>query len=152
MIQACKILKSNGTDGGILLGGPGEGIDLIDELIYLDFDGLLTPFFVADLTPKGTGRAIAHITDVECLADAEEIVGKAVYVDAEAQEEDTVDFDGWCVFDHGRPVGIAGAIEPIPGNPCLYVGDALVPLHEDFIESIDAEAKELRLRLPEGLL
>lgn len=152
MIQVCKILKSNGTDGGVLLGGAGEGIDLIGELVYLDFDGLLTPFLVDDIAPKGTGRAVAHLTDVESLADAEEIVGKAVYVDADRQEDDSVDFTGWRVFDHGRPAGLAGAIEPIPGNPCLYVGDALVPLHEDFIESIDPAAKELRLRLPEGLL
>ena len=40
---------------------------------------------------------------------------------------------------------------PIPGNYCLFVGDVMIPLHEDFIVSADPERRELVLNLPVGL-
>ena len=157
MIPAGKILKSHGTEGGLLVGGPGADalLDFLEEensLIHIEFDGLDTPFTVYDWEQKGASRAIIRITDVCTLEDAEELVGKEIRIEGESEEEEDYDFEGWQVFDHGRPAGISGGIEPIPGNPCLYVGDTLVPLHEDFIESVEPEAKILRLNLPEGLL
>lgn len=44
----------------------------------------------------------------------------------------------------------------IPSNPCLEVetknGAVIIPLHEDFILSVDPENQEIIMRLPEGLL
>ena len=56
------------------------------------------------------------------------------------------------LLDRGAEVGEITGMEPIPGNLCLYVGDKLVPLHEDFVISCDPEARVLDLDLPEGLL
>lgn len=154
MLQFAKILKSNGTDGDILIGIRDIDISEIDleEPVFIYFDGLPVPFFIESLTPRGNSKAIIHITDVDTLKDAEEIVGQAVYMDAELEEDDDQAFVGWTVFDRGRNVGTVTGIEPIPGNLCIYVGDTLVPLHEDFILSADPEKKELLLELPDGLL
>ena len=43
-------------------------------------------------------------------------------------------------------------MEPIPGNLCLYVGEAMIPLHEDLILSVDPDRRVLDLDLPDGLL
>ena len=62
------------------------------------------------------------------------------------------DFIGWEVFDKGERIGAVTGIEPIPGNLCLYIGEKLIPLHEDFIIEADPQKKELFLELPEGIL
>ena len=153
MLQIAKILKSNGTDGGLLVGMRDictEDINL-KEPVFIEFDGLPVPFFILDITPKGTSKAIVHLNDVVCLEDAEEIVGRAVYVESEDSQEEEEDFLGWTVFDKKTRVGVVDGFEDIPGNPCLAIGDVLIPLHEDFVISIDEEKMELVLDLPEGL-
>ena len=44
----------------------------------------------------------------------------------------------------------------IPKNPCIEVetenGAVMLPLHEDFIISIDPEYQEIIIKIPEGLI
>ena len=153
MLQIAKILKSNGTDGGILIGMrdiDAEDINL-KEPVFIEFDGLPVPFFIQDITPRGTSKAIIHLNDVLSLQDAEEIVGRAVYVDSDQDEEGEEDFLGWTVYDRDVRVGVVDGFEDIPGNPCLAIGDILIPLHEDFVISIDDEERIITLDLPSGL-
>ena len=154
MLQIAKVLKSNGIDGDILIGIRDIEIQDIDlkEPVFIYFDGLPVPFFIESISPKGTGKAIVHITDVNSLKDAEEIVGEGIFIDAEEEEEQENDFIGWEVFDKGERIGAVTGIEPIPGNLCLYIGEKLIPLHEDFIIEADPQKKELFLELPEGIL
>ena len=154
MLQIAKILKSNGTDGGLLIGVRDIEVGQIDlqEPVFIEFDGLPVPFFIQDLQQRGTSKAIIHLNDITSLADAEEVVGRAVYVEGEWEEEEELDFTGWTLLNRGVEVGTVTGMEPIPGNLCLYVGDALVPLHEALILSADAATRTLDLDLPEGLL
>lgn len=154
MLQIAKVLKSHGIDGDILIGIRNIEIQDIDlqEPVFIYFDGLPVPFFIESITPKGTGKAIAHLTDISSLKDAEEIVGQSIFLDAEDEEQQEDDFTGWTVFDRGKEIGKVTGMEPIPGNLCLYLGDKLIPLHEDFILDADPPKKELRLELPEGIL
>ena len=154
MLQIAKILKSNGTDGGLLIGVRDIEVGQIDlqEPVFIEFDGLPVPFFIRSLQQRGGSKAVIRLNDIDCLADAEEVVGRALYVEGEWEEEEEQDFTGWTLLDRGVPVGTVTGTEPIPGNLCLYVGDKLVPLHEDLILSLDEDARTLNLALPEGLL
>ena len=164
MVQIAKVLKSHGTDGGVLLGFRDVMPEDIDpqEPVFIEFDGLPVPFFFDSFVKKGRDKVIAHLTDVLSLEDAEEIVGQAVYAeeDSVAQYEDDGpsldDFVGLTVFNRDARVGEVTGYEDIPGNPCLYVdaagGEAMIPLHEDFIISIDPEAGEIVMDLPDGLV
>lgn len=157
MLSVAKILKSHGTDGGVLIGLSGAGFEEISqkEPVYIFFDGLPVPYFISDPTPKGSGRMVVHLTDVENLEDAEELVGKEIFLDSESVEDDEPDFAGWTVLDKGVKLGVVSDYEPIPGNPCLYVetpsGQVMVPLHKDFVIEIDEESGALNLDLPAGL-
>lgn len=153
MLQIAKILKSNGTDGGILIGMRDIDVEDINlkEPVFIEFDGLPVPFFIQDITPRGTSKAIIHLNDVLSLQDAEEIVGRAVYVDFDQDEEGEEDFLGWTVYDRDVRVGVVDGFEDIPGNPCLAIGDILIPLHEDFVISIDDAERIITLDLPSGL-
>ena len=162
MLQIAKILKSNGTDGGLLIGVRDIEVGQIDlqEPVFIEFDGLPVPFFIQDLQQRGTSKAIIHLNDITSLADAEEVVGRAVYIEGEWEEEEELDFTGWTLLNRGVRVGTVTGMEPIPGNLCIYVkpsfagstGESLVPLHPDLILSADAATRTLDLDLPEGLL
>ena len=154
MLQIAKILKSNGTDGGLLIGVRDIEVGQIDlqEPVFIEFDGLPVPFFIQDLQQRGTSKAIIHLNDITSLADAEEVVGRGLFIEGEWEEEEELDFTGWTLLNRGERVGTVTGMEPIPGNLCLYVGDALVPLHEDLILSADPATRTLDLDLPEGLI
>lgn len=154
MIPVAKILKSNGIDGDLLVGLLDIGIEEIDttEPVFVVFDGLPVPFFIESLEAKGRTRAIVHLTDIDSLEDAEEIVGREILLDAEYEDDGEEDFTGWTLFDGEKLIGTITGIEEIPGNPCLEVAGALIPLHEDFIVSADPQKRILVMNLPEGLL
>ena len=154
MIPAAKILKSNGIDGDLLVGELEVDIQEINtgEPVYVYFDGLPVPFFVDSFTQRGRSRAIIHITDVDSLEDAEELVGREIFLDADFEDEDGEDFTGWTLYNGDTLVGTVSGLVDIPGNPCLEIGDALVPLHEDLIVEADASRKVLVMDLPDGLV
>ena len=154
MLQISKFVKSNGTYGGILMSVRDIAVEDINlkEPVFIYFDELPVPFFIQSLQKRGTSKAIVHLNDVFTLEDAEEIVGRDVFIEGEWEDDDEEDFTGWMLLNRGEPVGEIEGIEPIPGNLCIYVGDTLIPLHEDFIISADPERRELNLDLPEGLI
>ena len=156
--QIAKVLKSNGTDGGLLVGFRDidpEDISL-GEPVFIYFDGLPVPFFISSLTPRDNSRAILRLNDVTSLEDAEELVGQSIWVDWEEEEGDEEglgDLVGWTLAGAGR---ITGFLD-IPANPCLEVEtkngtSVLVPFHEDLILSADPDARVLEMEIPDGLL
>jgi len=173
-VQIAKVLKSNGTAGDILLNfrdfDPSD-IDL-KEPVYIFFDGLPVPFFFTEFTERNSSRVLAHLMDIDCLKDAEEIVGQAVYAEssrfAEYQHgagsgmpgvdagEGLESFIGLKIADpSGQFLGTVSDFEDIPGNPCLYLArpdgeEVLIPIHEDFV--VDVTDDCLVMRLPDGVL
>lgn len=157
MLPVARILKSFGTDGGLLISSlvDFESLDL-KEPVFIVFDGLQVPFFIQDYGTKGS-KAVIHLNDVHNLTDAEELVGREILADVELEEDEEQDFSGWTVTDRGRELGVCTGIEPIPGNLCLYIEltgtkkEILIPLHQDFLLSADPDKRTLALELPEGL-
>ena len=154
MLQIAKILKSNGTDGGLLIGVRDIEVGQIElqEPVFIEFDGLPVPFFIQDIQQRGTSKAVIHLNDIVNLEDAEEVVGRPIFIEGEWEEEEELDFTGWTLLNRGQRVGTVTGMEPIPGNLCLYVGETLVPLHPDLLLSADPATRILDLDLPEGLL
>ena len=159
MQRIAQVLKSNGTDGGLLLSfldvSP-EDIDL-QEPVFIEFDGLPVPFYFDSFVPKGASRALVHLTGVHSLKDADELAGAAVWADY-FEEEEEEDLTGWTVMSpDGALVGTVVDYEDIPGNTCLWVqrpdgNQVLLPLHEDLVLSLDDDKQILTLTIPEGIL
>ncbi len=159
MLRVAQVLKSNGTDGQLLLSFLDilpEDIDL-EEPVFIEFDGLPVPFYFESFTPRGNNRALVHLTGVHSLKDADELTGASVYADYFEEEEDQ-DFTGWTILQaDGSTVGTVADYEDIPGNPCLYVDLAdgrqvLLPLHPDLVLAVDESRQTLTLEIPAGLL
>ena len=197
MQQVAQVLKSNGTDGELVMGfreiAP-EDINL-NEPVFIVFDGLPVPFFIESVTKRGNSKALVRLTDICSMEDVEEITGKAVYVEEDSLPELSLEEDGyaalmgWTVLvpgDFSTPlrsgrndntgnsdrdddessviddetefieVGQITDFMDIPNNPCIEVetenGAVILPLHEDFILSVDSEYQEIIMQIPAGLI
>ena len=168
--QIAQVLKSNGTDGELVLGfreiAP-EDINL-KEPVFIVFDGLPVPFFIESFTKRGNTKALVRLTDICSMEDVEEIAGKAVYVEADALPEMSLEEDGyaalvgWMVLTPAEEeealieVGEITDVLDIPNTPCIEVetenGAVMIPLHEDFILAVDEENLEIIMQIPAGLL
>ncbi len=173
--QVAQVLKSNGTDGELVMGfreiAP-EDINL-NEPVFIVFDGLPVPFFIESFTKRGNSKALVRLTDISSMEDVEEIAGKAVYIEEDNLPEMSLEEDGYAaligwtlltpaaegpVTDETEfiEVGEISDFIDIPNNPCLEVetenGAAMIPLHEDLILSVDPEYQELVMQIPAGLL
>ena len=180
--QVAQVLKSNGTDGELVMGfreiAP-EDINL-QEPVFIIFDGLPVPFYIESFTKRGNSKALIRLTDISSMEDVEEIAGKAVYVAADALPEMSLEEDGyaaligWIVLTPAEKNGNEGNSDAnsedlelyeigeitdfmdIPNNPCIEVetenGAVIIPLHEDFILSVDPENQEIIMQIPDGLL
>ena len=142
MMRVAKILKSNGTDGGLLISSEVDFASLdFSEPVYIPFEGLDVPYFVQSCRERGS-RYIIHLNDVTSLEDAEEMVGREMFADVSAEDDDEQDFTGWSIYDGGDAatfghsaapvlVGRVTGDEPIPGNSCfcLFIceGRAVIP-------------------------
>lgn len=158
MLKIGKDLRGSGTEGELLVSfsavAPGD-IDL-EEPVYIFFEGTPVPFFFGSFNQKGNSKAVVSLTGVRNLRDAEELRGCELYADY-FEDDEGPDFTGWTLEDaEGAKVGTVAGIEPIPGNPCLIVetenGQALVPLAEELVLSVDEKSETLRMSVPEGLL
>jgi 16S rRNA processing protein RimM len=122
---------------------------------------------------KNQGRIVLQLAGIESISDAELIAGREVLVPREerlALEDDAnyiSDLIGCTVFDGGTAVGViedvqfaatADGLRRLEDTaPMLVVRSAdgaevLVPFAKDFLIAVDAEAKRVEMRLPDGLV
>ena len=175
MQQVAQVLKSNGTDGELVLGfreiAP-EDINL-KEPVFIVFDGLPVPFYIETFTKRGNTKALVRLTGICSMEDVEEIAGKAVYIEDDQIPEMSIEEDGFAALvgwtlltpaeeldEEDEPtlieIGEITDFLDIPKNPCIEVetenGAVMIPLHEDLILSVDPEYQEIIMQIPEGLL
>ena len=173
LLQIAQVLKSNGTDGELVMSFRNiapEDINL-EEPVFIIFDGLPVTFFIESFTKRGNSKALVHLTDISSMEDAEEVTGKAVYVDDSQVPEMSLEEDGYAALVGWMVLTAEGELSEeselfevgeitdfmdIPNNPCIEVetenGAVIIPLHEDFILSIDPENQEIIMQIPAGLL
>ena len=100
MQQIAQVLKSNGTDGELVMSfreiAP-EDINL-KEPVFIVFDGLPVPFFIESLVKRGNSKALVHLTGIKNQEDVEEIAGKAVYIGDDILPELSLEEDGFAAL------------------------------------------------------
>ena len=170
MLQIAQVLKSNGTDGELVLGfreiAP-EDINL-QEPVFIIFDGLPVPFYIESFSKRGNTKALVRLTGICSMEDVDEITGKAVYIEEDQLPEMSLEEDGfaalvgWTLLTPAEDeealieVGEITDFMDIPKNPCIEVetenGAVMIPLHEDLILSVDPEYQEIIMQIPAGLI
>ena len=100
MQQVAQVLKSNGTDGELVLGfreiAP-EDINL-QEPVFIVFDGLPVPFYIESFAKRGNTKALVRLTGICSMEDVEEISGKAVYIEEDKLPEMSIEEDGYAAL------------------------------------------------------
>ena len=100
MLQIAQVLKSNGTDGELVMSFRNiapEDINL-EEPVFIVFDGLPVPFYIETFTKRGNSKALVRITGVHNQEDVEEIAGKAVYIEEGEKAELSLEEDGYAAL------------------------------------------------------
>lgn len=107
-------------------------------------------------------QVILKFAGVDAISQAEELVGWEIQVprDERAElEEGSVyvgDLAGCAVFDSGREIGRISDVQFGAGEAPLLIirGDKeyMVPFAAEFLEEIDLDRKQVRMKLPEGML
>ena len=157
--------KTHGVYGELVLEYEPEFEESVVEAnrFFLEIDGLLVPFFVAEdgLRFRSAKTALVTFDWVETEKYARRLVGSPVYlfkyeIIDEPGEASTSRFLHFRLLDEiGKEVGEISAVDDYAGNIVFTVntgkGEILVPFNEDFLLKLDAKQKSVQLRLPEGL-
>ena len=163
--QLGYIVKTHGTKGQVVaffdVDYPEDYEDL--ESVFLEQKGRLIPFFIALMEPVQKGRFIIKFEDINTIEQAETLRNTAIYLPLDELpelEEDQFYFHeviGYQVIDqnHG-PLGTVKDFYDMPQQQLMamdYMGqEMLVPVMDEIVLRADHAAKQLHVKLPEGLL
>ncbi len=140
MQQIAQVLKSNGTDGELVMSfreiAP-EDINL-KEPVFIVFDGLPVPFFIESLVKRGNSKALVHLTGIKNQEDVEEIAGKAVYIEDDILPELSLEEDGFAALV-GWTLLMPAEIPDQVGDDEETVGDDEETVEDDESEVGDDE-------------
>jgi len=159
------IQKPHGIHGELVIRFQEEYYETLEECptLFLEIDHLLVPFFIAEqgLRFKSGESVITQLDWVDTDKKAKALCGMSVYIDQNDVVESELEMSahaliGFMLID--EELGVIGEIDQVhdySGNVLLsveYQGkEALVPLNEDLIVSIDEDNREIVLSIPEGL-
>ena len=126
-------------------------------------DGLRRELEVEELWPH-KGLLVLKFAGVDSISDAEALVGSELQVPRsqrsrlEAGCNYVSDLVGCSVLDHDREIGRIEDVQFGAGEaPLLLVRDGMarlveIPFAEAYLDRVDLERKQVRMKLPEGLL
>jgi 16S rRNA processing protein RimM len=118
---------------------------------------------VEDLWPH-KGLLVLKFAGVDSISDAETLVGCELQVPSSQRSELQAgwnyvsDLVGCALLDHGREIGRIEDVQFGAGEaPLLIVRDAAarlleIPFAEAYLDRVDVKGRQVRMKLPEGLL
>lgn len=158
------ISKTRGLNGEIVafldVDYPEEYSEL--ELMFIEIDQTLVPFFIEDIKITNSGFANFKFEDIDTDEEAKELVKCGIYLPNELLADLADDqfyyheIVGYQLIDNiSKQTAIIKQVVEYPNNKLLEVNynneDILIPFHDDFIVSINKENKQLIMNIPEGL-
>ena len=158
-------LKVHGINGLIRVRVNPDYLDSFfdADFIFLDLNGSKVPFFVNEINDGDSLNVLLeHINRPE---DAIHLVPADIYLpatEAEKTNEDhseRLEFErliGFTVFSQEQKIGEILNVVAYPQQEMAIVSyqdtEIFIPLHHELIETIHPDTKEIKMRLPEGLL
>lgn len=151
-----QVTKSYGTSGEVVIslnGNDPRDFDL-KEPLFIFFDELPVPFFMEKCEVKGI-RMIVKLEDIDSYDEAEEIVGRDVFLDEYEDGDEMPGIIGMMVIDQkGTQIGEITDFHDFNGNTCISVdyngAEVLLPFNEELIAEVTDDT--IILRIPEGLI
>ena len=158
------IRKSHGVKGEVILEfEPALEYSVAQaNRFFIDIDGLLVPFFVAEngLRLRYVNSVLVKFDWVDSEKYTRRLIGREVYLLLQEAVDDSFDpfasLNDYCVFDeNNEPAGVVTGIEDFSGNVVLKVvsgdNEFLIPFNDELLISIDKKKQKITLQIPEGL-
>lgn len=160
-----KLGKPHGVKGEITFAITDDVFDRVDaEYLVLDVNGILVPFYMEEYRFKNDDNVLVKFEDVDTQEQARNYTGCEVYFprylsDSDGENLSWAEIIGFRLVDvpTGKVVGTIERVDDSTINLLFEVRtlggeDALIPASNDLIEEVDAEKKEIKMAIPEGLL
>ncbi|MFC7525796.1 ribosome maturation factor RimM [Parapedobacter sp. GCM10030251] len=158
------ISKTRGLKGEVQLFFEFDDYEALElDVLFLEVDRKLVPFFVESLKLQPNRTAYLFLEDIDHIDKAQPLVRKKVFLPIgkmpKRQPGDfrITDLKGFVV--HDLTYGPLGEIFEIREYPQQYVAsvtykgsELLFPLNDELIVSIDPDNRRLEVDLPEGLV
>ena len=134
--------------------------------LIVNNDGILVPYYVESVRPKGATSYLVKISGIETEEEASHFINKEIGIvkkDAEEWlEEEIIDSNeiiGYKVVDieTDKEIGIIENIDDSTVNLLFIIKDengeqVYIPANEELIEEIDEGNKVIKMIIPEGLI
>ena len=160
-----KLGKPHGVKGEITFAITDDVFDRVDaDYLVLDIDGILVPFYMEEYRFKNDENVLVKFEDIDTQEKARLYTGCDVYFprhlsDSGEENMSWAEIIGFNLVDAhtGKVVGSIEHVDDTTINLLFEVTtpdgkDVLIPASSDLIEQVDAEAKTIKVALPEGLL
>ena len=158
-----EILKTFGANGELIVKLDNQAPLQVNlhEPVFIIIDGLQVPFYFKIFEERANNRALVVLENIETERLAAQFVGMKILLPYKKQigkkDFNINDFVGFNAAD--RQFGELGKITEFldfPNNPCFQIirngKEILIPVNEDFIQSIDMKSKSINFDLPDGLI
>jgi len=158
-----RLAKPHGVKGEISLLTEYDFAHFTDDMyIICDMEGILVPFFIESLRPKGAASIILKLEDINSEDKVKILSGRDVYIPKEMAPKTDDDFKtdaltGFAVIDEAKGlIGTVSDIDSSTRNVLLKIyrkengKELLLPL--DLAKDISPDKGEIIVSLPEGIL
>jgi 16S rRNA processing protein RimM len=165
-LEVGYIQKPHGLKGEVVFAFEKEFEETFEdlELLFIDVDGGLVPFFIDDegVRYRSDESAICKLELINSVEKAKELVGCKVYV----WENEVITSDdqgvasvliGMAAFDAKfGELGLVSRVDDFSGNLVITIAhpkaEIMIPLSDQVIVSIDEVKREIHLDCPNGLI
>lgn len=160
-----KVHTTHGLNGHVNASHKLKGKNIFKKLKHIFIEvrpESYIPYFIEECIIASDSEVILLLDETYNPEDARTIVGKNFYIenalyDQLQPKEVTMDFAGFTVYNQDdKKIGIITEINEMPGQLLASVDvegiEAMIPLVEQHILSININKKEITLQIPDGLL
>ena len=166
-----RLGKAHGVKGEVSFQFDDDIFDRVDaDYLVLDIDGILVPFFMEEYRFRNDTVCLVKFCDIDTQQRAQELTGCDVFFPRALAEEADDDLSlaslvGFTIINDGdgktaahtvpddSVVGTIASIDDTTANILFELENGrLIPANDDLIVDIDAEHRQIRMNIPEGLL
>ncbi len=161
LIHIGRIQRTHGTSGELQCRMQNTLWEDNDAtFIVLNVDEIFVPFRVTDWRTKGSEDVLLCLQGVNSEQRALRFIGCEAYMlrsdlpEGTDEHPDLASLTGYTLCDINKgAIGKITAIDTSTLNTLVQLDNgALLPLHEDFVVEVDAGARKITIRTPEGLV
>ena len=160
-----RLGKPHGVRGELSFMFSDDVFDRVDaDYLIVETEGILVPFFIEEYRFRSGETALLKLEGISTVERARELTNSDVFFPRRLAQNDVEEMTwaqivGFRLVDEqlGKVVGSISSVDDSTENVLFDVAtpdgkNLLIPAAEDWISDVDTEKREIRMRLPEGLL